>query len=113
MYPQNIFFELMGKVDKFASLFSDFDLVIKPRKERDTAEIKSAKVRIENTNRAKAELKKTLKRLNREYSSAKKAFKHNKISKQELFDFEWRIFEIQEEIKRLEDEESENSEEQV
>lgn len=103
----------MGKVDKFASLFSDFDLVIKPRKERDTAETKPAKVRIENTDRAKNELKKTLKRLNREYSSAKKAFKANKISKQELFDFEWRIFEIQEEIKRLEDEENENSGEQV
>lgn len=103
----------MGKVDKFASLFSDFELVIKPRKERDTAETKPAKVRIENAQRAKTELKKTLKRLNREYSNAKKAFKHNKISKQELFDFEWRIFEIQEEIKRLEDEENENSEEQA
>jgi len=31
------------------------------------------------------------------------------MSKQDLFDFEWRIFEIQEEIKRLEDEE-ENAE---
>ena len=28
------------------------------------------------------------------------------MSKQDLFDFEWRIFEIQEEIKRLEDEEN-------
>jgi septal ring factor EnvC (AmiA/AmiB activator) len=99
----------MGKVDKFASLFSDFDLVIKPRKERETSEIKPSKIRLESIERAKVELKKTLKRLNREYSSAKKAFKANKLSKYELFDFEWRIFEVQEEIKRLEDEENENS----
>lgn len=101
----------MGKVDKFASLFSDFDLVIKPRNERETAEIKPTKVKIENAERAKSELKKTLKRLNREYSAAKKAFKANKLSKNDLFDFEWRIFEIQEEIKRLEEGENENTNE--
>jgi septal ring factor EnvC (AmiA/AmiB activator) len=95
----------MGKVDKFASLFSGFDLVIKPRSERPIDEAPT-RVKIESKQHAKSELKKTLKRLNREYSSAKKAFKMNKISKQDLFDFEWRIFEIQEEIKRLEDEEN-------
>jgi len=99
----------MGKVDKFASLFSDFDLVIKPRSERPVEKPAPSKVKIESTQKAKAELKKTLKRLNREYNQAKKAFKLNKMSKQDLFDFEWRIFEIQEEIKRLEDEE-ENAE---
>ena len=96
----------MGKVDKFASLFSDFDLVIKPRAERRVEKSTPSKVKIESTQKAKAELKKALKRLNREYNQAKKAFKLNKMSKQDLFDFEWRIFEIQEEIKRLEDEEN-------
>jgi hypothetical protein len=95
----------MEKVDKFVSLFSGFDLIIKPRLERSLDE-QPTKVKIENKQSAKSELKKALKRLNREYSNAKKAFKTNKISKQDLFDFEWRIFEIQEEIKRLEDDEN-------
>lgn len=96
----------MGKVDKFASLFSGFDLVIKPRAERKVEKPKKPTVNLESKQRAKTELKKTLKRLSREYNQAKKAFKLNKMSKQDLFDFEWRIFEIQEEIKRLEDEEN-------
>tara|TARA_B110000037_G_C16731713_1_gene347359 strand:+ start:262 stop:504 length:243 start_codon:yes stop_codon:yes gene_type:complete len=49
-----------------------------------------------------SDLKKALKRLTQEYKRAQKSFKHNKISRQELFDFEWRLFEINDEISRLE-----------
>lgn len=89
----------MSTIDKFMDLFSEFNLVVQQRGVRtnETEDLESQYAA------SKSELKKTLKRLNREYSSAKKAFKANKITKQDLFEFEWRIFEIQEEIKRLDD----------
>jgi len=83
-------------------LFSEFDMLVEektahaPKKSR-----ASDNIQISQT---KAELKKALKRLTEEYNRAKKSFKHNKLSRQELFDFEWRLFELQEEIKRLDDE---------
>lgn len=95
----------MDNIDMFINLFSDFDLVIEPR-----GRIETKKRTIENdtgliANKSIGDLKKTLNRLNKEYKQAQKSFKHNKISRQELFDFEWRIFEIQEELKRIEDRE--------
>jgi len=93
----------MSNTDKFLQLFSDFDMVVvektvnKPKKTiKATSSI--------NANQTRSELKKALKRLTEEYSRARKSFKQNKLSRQELFDFEWRLFEIQEEINRLDDE---------
>ena len=65
--------------------------------------IKKAVVSTATTGYAKADLKKELRRLTQEYKRAQRAFKHNKISRQELFDFEWRIFELQEEIRQIEE----------
>ena len=48
-------------------------------------------------------VKKELRRLTQEYKSAQRSFKHNKISIQELFDFEWRIFELQEELRNIDE----------
>lgn len=93
----------MSNTEKFLQLFSDFDMVVvektvnKPKKT-----IKS--ISSINANQTRGELKKALKRLTEEYSRARKSFKQNKLSRQELFDFEWRLFEIQEEINRLDDE---------
>ena len=91
----------MENIDKFLDLFSEFNLVIEPRNKQ----IKKKPESKNNlsTNRSIADLKKTLNRLTKEYKQARRSFKHNKISRQELFDFEWRIFEIQEELKRFED----------
>lgn len=92
----------MSNVEKFLMLFSEFDMLVEektahtPKKSRATDNIQ--------VGQTKAELKKALKRLTEEYNRAKKSFKHNKLSRQELFDFEWRLFELQEEIKRLDDE---------
>jgi len=93
----------MENIDKFLDLFSEFNLVIEPRNKQ----IKKKPESKNNlsTNRSIADLKKTLNRLTKEYKQARRSFKHNKISRQELFDFEWRIFEIQEELKRIEDRE--------
>ena len=92
----------MSNVDKFLQLFSDFEMVVEPVRER-TLE-KKTKVSVVQTSKSCSELRKSLKRLTTEYKRAQKSFKHNKISRQDLFDFEWRLFEIQEEINRLDDE---------
>ena len=91
----------MDNVDKFLNLFSEFELVVEPR--RRTTDVKPTRVTEITSNKTKTDLKKALKRLTREYKQAQKSFKANKISKQELFDFEWRLFEIQEEIRKIEE----------
>jgi len=93
----------MGNTEKFLMLFSDFDMVVV---EKSTQNEKKPTRTVPNTitSQTKAELKKALKRLTEEYNRAKRSFKQNKLSRQELFDFEWRLFELQEEIKRLDDE---------
>lgn len=93
----------MSTTEKFLMLFSDFEMIVVEK----TNEVKIDKSNTQHSigaNQTKSELKKVLKRLTEEYSRAKKSFKQNKLSRQELFDFEWRLFEIQEEIKRLDDE---------
>lgn len=102
----------MSNVDKFLTLFSDFEMIVEPRHIK-KEQPKRTSVTVNQYSKSSSDLKKALKRLTNEYKRAQRSFKQNKISRQELFDFEWRIFEIQEEIKRLEDEENENSGEQV
>ena len=92
----------MDKVDKFLTLFSEFDLVI--TENRKTTKKAEFRVTASQAGQSKADLEKALKRLTQEYKRAQRSFKHNKISRQELFDFEWRIFELQEEIRRIDEE---------
>ena len=93
----------MGNTEKFLMLFSDFDMIVveKANNRKDNNPKITTDAFIGQT---KSELKKVLKRLTEEYNKAKRSFKENKLSRQELFDFEWRMFEIQEEIKKLDDE---------
>lgn len=91
----------MDKVDKFLTLFSEFNLVITENKK--TTKKTEFNVTASQAGQTKADLEKALKRLTQEYKRAQRSFKHNKISRQELFDFEWRIFELKEEIKKIED----------
>jgi hypothetical protein len=90
----------MNNVTKFLTLFSEFSLVVC---EKEPKRPEPAKVNTANSGTAKSDLEKELKRLMQEYKRAQKSYKHNKISRQELFDFEWRIFELQEEIRRIEE----------
>ena len=87
----------MDNVDKFLDLFSDFEFIIVPKIKR-TKSLEE----LEPQYKTKTDLKKALRRLETEYKQALKSFKSNKISRAELHDFEWRIFELQEEIKRIE-----------
>ena len=68
----------MSNVDKFLQLFSDFEMVVEPVRER-TLE-KKTKVSVVQTSKSCSELRKSLKRLTTEYKRAQKSFKHNKIS---------------------------------
>ena len=92
----------MSNIEKFLQLFSDFEMVVEPRREH-TIEKKKATVTVRQSSKSCSELRKALKRLTSEYKRAQKSFKHNKISRQDLFDFEWRIFEIQEQIRMIEE----------
>jgi hypothetical protein len=96
----------MDNVEKFLELFADFDLQIVQRGRVETIQKPKVERPITELSKTKSELKKTLNRLLKEYKSAQRSFKQNKITRQELFDFEWRVFEIQEELKKIEDQEN-------
>tara|TARA_Y100001958_G_C21248017_1_gene580159 strand:+ start:3118 stop:3408 length:291 start_codon:yes stop_codon:yes gene_type:complete len=94
----------MNNVDKFLTLFSEFDMVVTPKRRTTETKKKDFKVTSTQAGQAKSDLERELKRLTQEYKRAQRSFKHNRISRQELFDFEWRIFELQEEIRRIDEE---------
>lgn len=94
----------MNNVDKFLTLFSEFDMVVTPKRRTIETKKKDFKVTSTQAGQAKSDLERELKRLTQEYKRAQRSFKHNRISRQELFDFEWRIFELQEEIRRIDEE---------
>ena len=93
----------MDNVDKFLTLFSEFDMVVTPKKRTTQPKKEGFNVTANQAGTAKSNLEKELRRLTQEYKRAQRSFKHNRISRQELFDFEWRIFELQEEIRRIEE----------
>lgn len=88
----------METIDKFISLFSEFNLVIELITPQNT---KPNNTNNTNPRTSIIDLKKKLGRLTKEYKQAQHSFKNNKITRQELFDFEWRIFEIQEDLNYL------------
>lgn len=86
--------------DKFCHLFSNFDLVIrckkdarKPATEEDTVD-----------SITKSQIKTMLKKATEDYQQAKKLFKRGKLTKEELYDFEWRVFELREDLDKLDNE---------
>lgn len=90
----------MDEVNKFINLFPGIELVVEPRRKK--SDPKPAKMTSCSTNKTKSDLKKALKRLKQEYKRAQRSFKENKIGRQELFDFEWRMFELKEELRKIE-----------
>ena len=93
-----------SNADKFCSLFSSFSLVIRPVGE--TSRHKASKEDVEDLTdyKTKSQIKQMLKKANEDYSQAKKLFKHGKISKEELYDYEWRVFELRDELDKFNDE---------
>lgn len=93
----------MNNVDKFLTLFSQFDMVVEPVQRTTQPKKKEFNVVASRISQAKSDLEKELRRLTQEYKAARRSFKHNKLSRQELFDFEWRMHELEEEIRRIEE----------
>lgn len=86
--------------DKFCHLFSNFSLVVRPKGKAS----RNAATKNDVTSTTKAQLKTLLKKAIEEYKQAQKLYKRYKISKEELYDFEWRVFELRAEIDRLDNE---------
>lgn len=85
--------------DKFCHLFSNFSLVVRckedARKEATAEDLNGI---------TKTQLKTLLKKAVEEYKQAQKLYKKYKISKEELYEYEWRVFELRTEIDRLDNE---------
>ena len=86
--------------EKFCHLFSNFDLVVRCKKEARKAATKEETA----DSITKSQIKTMLKKATDDYQQAKKLFKHGKISKEELYDFEWRVFELREDLDKLDNE---------
>lgn len=86
--------------EKFCHLFSNFDLVVRCKKEAR----KAATNEDVTDSITKSQIKTMLKKATEDYQQAKKLFKRGKISKEELYDFEWRVFELREDLDKLDNE---------
>jgi len=79
----------------FMSFFKDVSFEVTSRP------IKKSKVSDKALTVTEKDLKKMLAKAKKDFNKAKKLFKINKISSDELFDWEFRVSEIKEEIKRF------------
>ena len=95
---------MKNNINKFLELFSDFDLVVtKSGKYSESDEYYREVVETELT-LSEQDLKRNIKRLEKEYSAAKRAWKACKLQREELFDYEWRLYELKEELKKIQGE---------
>lgn len=91
-----------SKIDIFLSLFKDFDLTVTYRDGHSIPNFEKEALEIERNNvKIKKDLEKALKRAQEDYSLARKMFKTGKVTKEELVDFEWRIFELKDQINQI------------
>ena len=94
----------MKKIDRFLQLFSEFNLIVTdPSKNQGKVayELEGEAV----ISPAIHDLQKSIRKLEREYVAAKKAYKAGRIPREELFDYEWRLFELKEELRKIQGEE--------
>jgi len=89
--------------DKFCQLFSNFSLVVRSRCAESRNQATKEDLDEQFEYRTISQIKSMLKKANEEYTHAKKLFKVGKISKEELYDCEWRVFELKEELDKLND----------
>jgi multidrug resistance efflux pump len=94
---------MSSKAELFCQLFSGFCLVVRPKSEARSIATKDDLTDMEEYKTA-SQVKNMLKKATEEYNRAKKLFKANKISKEELFDCEWRVFELKDELDKLNNE---------
>jgi hypothetical protein len=93
----------MKKIDRFLQLFSEFNLIV-TEPGRETGKVKYELEGEAVISPAIHDLQKSIRKLEREYTAAKKAYKAGRIPREELFDYEWRLHELKEELKKIQDE---------
>jgi hypothetical protein len=93
----------MKKIERFLQLFSEFNLIVtEPGKH---ASVNSNYLEEEHVlSPLVQDLQKSIRKLDREYCAAKRAFKAGRIPREELFDYEWRLFELKEELRKIQGE---------
>jgi len=84
-------------LDKFCNLFPkiEFEIIEK--------EIKSNKISIESACAGEKEIKRMLNTAKRDLAKFKKLHKAGKVSIEEVFDHEWRVHELEEQLIRFQD----------
>ena len=86
------------KLDKFAKLFNEIKFEIKI-----VGSVEEQMQQPETKQKVKVELNKELQRAKTELATAKKLYKQGKISHDQMLDLEWRVFELKEELDRLDE----------
>lgn len=88
-------------VKEFLNCFKQFSFnVINKEKSPETIKVNRD---TESYKQSDAHLYRMLQSAKKELSAAKKLCKHGKITTDELFDYEWRVTELEQEIKDLKD----------
>tara|TARA_R110000772_G_scaffold208444_1_gene319015 strand:- start:1397 stop:1705 length:309 start_codon:yes stop_codon:yes gene_type:complete len=90
--------------DKFCHLFSGFNLIVREKRTQTEVkrETKSTEESMDDIHElSPIQVERLLKKATEEYHMAKKLFNKGKITKDELYDCEWRVFELRTEIDRL------------
>lgn len=89
----------MKKIERFLQLFSEFNLIVTKPGNNITATYLTPEI----VTPAIQDIQKSIRKLEKEYNAAKKAFKAGRIPREELFDYEWRLFELKEELRKIQD----------
>lgn len=87
----------MSQIETFLHLFKEIDFKVNTHEKQATPLSRQMNLSAED------ELKRMLDRAKRDLNRATKQFKRGKMSSEELLEWEWRVHEIQEEIKKVRD----------
>jgi hypothetical protein len=90
-------------VKEFLSCFKQFTFTFNVTNKEKTAENNRVNTDNDAYIQSDVHLYKMLRAAKKELAAAKKSFKHGKITSDELFDYEWRVNELEQEIKDLKD----------
>jgi len=86
----------MGLIDKFLDCFSSIDFCV-------TEERKAHKLSIESVSTGEREIIRMLNEAKRNLAKVKKLHKKGKVSAEEVLDHDWRVHELEEELKKFQE----------
>lgn len=88
----------MSQIEDFLQVFPEIDFIVKI-KQVETQRLLSTSLSLS----AEDELKRMLVKAKKDLSKAVKGYKRGEITTEELFEWEWRCKELEEEIRRMRD----------